>query len=336
MINEVPMTILGALDTLAIHQATGWAFSPDRRDPLTVQAILDHRVIGQAVADQHRADLAALGLRDGQCGYVIKFYSPIEPCYLPFVSVKLAEGDLEFPRTPTCGYAEFGSSLYRQRPMTGRPRSIFGGLWTDRTDASACLRARLAIGQIPETAAPALTALITEGACRLDGIDPKTNLLTDREINRLLRLILEDEPVALSTTSPKGTAEPFIQPSAREPLVSPGECLLLITPATTKPATVSILRDSHTLPEFTPSGASRYLHTTPPPDSATLSLHPANTMPLAQGQLALVGPGTIFATSGPTHQTLIIPAHHTAAAMLRDQQSASVTTQPVILSPQPA
>ena len=113
----------------------GWAYSAESREKLTVQALLNHTIIGETIAELYRPDLAAVGFGDGYCGYHIGFYQEIDPLYLPFVVVKIDGGDVDLPRSSISGYSDFFAALYKQHPVTGRHRSVFGGLWTDRIDA---------------------------------------------------------------------------------------------------------------------------------------------------------------------------------------------------------
>lgn len=328
------MTILGSVDNLSEQGATGWAFSPDARAPLTVQAVLDNRIVGESAADIYRPDLEAVGFGTGRCGFTLKFHERIDPRYLPFVAVKLANGDVEFPRTPVCGYGDFFRALFQRYPMAGRQHSVFGGLWTDRTDAEPLLRGRLAIGLIPPVMEPALTALIQHGVCRFTGIIPADSaeptaraqhLIADPEIGRVLNIVLEDQPVVLRAT-PVAPGGRFAQPSSLEILASPGECLALLTPASDRPVLLDTIRGSHRFPEFSPGGTSRYLPggTDGLGDHATLE-HLVDTVTLEPGAVALIGAGTIFSTGGGTVlRVLCVPARQVPVHRLAEIRAATV------------
>jgi len=133
------MTSRGPLDVLTPETAIGWAYAPNRAGGVMVQAVFCHEIIGDALASEHRSDLAAIGLAEGNCGFTIRFYRQGAPLYLPFVPIKVDGGDTELARTGQLGFAEFFSALYSAHPSVGRSRSVLGGLWTDRTDAAAIL-----------------------------------------------------------------------------------------------------------------------------------------------------------------------------------------------------
>lgn len=141
------MSVRGALEIVTTGYAGGWVYPTNTKGRLVVQALLDHAVIGEAVADLHRGDLTAVGLGDGNYGFHIEFYNAIDVLAVPSVVVKLDDGDLDVPRVTELEYSEFFQMLYRQHPTAGRHRSVYGGLWTDRTDGAALLRGRVAIWQ---------------------------------------------------------------------------------------------------------------------------------------------------------------------------------------------
>jgi len=60
---------LGFVEAVTRHVARGWAFAPDRR--VVVRALCEGAVLGEAVADLHRGDVAAAGVGDGNCGFVL-------------------------------------------------------------------------------------------------------------------------------------------------------------------------------------------------------------------------------------------------------------------------
>ncbi len=54
-------------------------------------------MIGESVAEGYCPDLEQVGFGDGRCGFEIRFNQPIDPTYLPFVTVKPADIDLQLP-----------------------------------------------------------------------------------------------------------------------------------------------------------------------------------------------------------------------------------------------
>jgi hypothetical protein len=132
------MSIRGSLDVITPTGVTGWAYAPEERF-VTVQALLGHQVIGEAVANLHRADLAGAGIGDGNCGYSITFYEKLDPLTLPFVSVKPEGGDVELPRVTVAGFGDFFGAVHRKRPPSQRPWRV-----VDRPGGRGGLAARQA------------------------------------------------------------------------------------------------------------------------------------------------------------------------------------------------
>ena len=292
------MTIRGSVDSLSAEGALGWAFGtgagPGR--PLVIQALLDGRVIGETVADQHRPDLAEAGLGDGRCGFSMAFYdAPIDRQLLAFISVRPRGGDVELPRTGLTGFGEFFAAVHARFPGAGRQRSVFGGLWTDRTDAPRLLAGRVAVGSTAPGLREPLQRIIGDGyavlrgalepdvfggeAASLEGVargiplEPSAGPETRRLLEAtpefmfqapalaLLQAMLDDMPVAhrVVVSSP-GTA--FSQASAAERLPSPAESVLLVACAGERASGrifADIVAGSHELPEFTGDGRSRWL-----------------------------------------------------------------------------
>ncbi len=98
------MSVRGSLDVVTIGYAAGWAYPTNTKGRLVVQALLNHAIIGEAVADLHRGDLASVGLGDGNYGFHIDFYNAIDVGAMPFVVVKVEDGDLDVPRSTQSGY----------------------------------------------------------------------------------------------------------------------------------------------------------------------------------------------------------------------------------------
>jgi hypothetical protein len=294
------------------RNAVGWVYAPERHEEVAVQAVLSHEVIGDAVANDHRPDLAAVGLGKGNCGYTIKFYREIDPLYLPFVSVKIDGGDAELPRGGQLGFGEFFSAFHRAHPATGRSRSVLGGLWSDRTDAAAILKARSEIGQItPETAALVgqlihLGIAIVEPPATSDPSEPSEGaVIAERGVAAIveealmlavLRAVFDDNPLVLSAEAVLARDTALAQPSAESGLPSPAECLVIAAPLAKRDIAVEVVRNSHQLPEFTAAGVSRWadgqIHAGLELAAMQESLMTRYEVPV--GSAAIVGPGTIY------------------------------------------
>lgn len=319
--------VRGSVDAVTETEVRGWAFASGRARPVTVQATLHQEIVGEAVAALHRPDLASAGLGDGNSGYVMALFRPIDPLYLPFLTVRVDGGDAELPRAPSLGYAEFFAALYRAHPAAGRSRSVFGGLWTDRTDAAALLHGKLAIGQIaPGDTAAGVARLIESGLHvaplertlpARDGADAVLDLLCaaleDPVLLPLLRAVLEDNPVVVRAERAAPLRDDtdeggFAQPSAGNPSPSPAECLAVVVPLADG-VTLDVVRDSHRLPEFTPAGLSRWAGSGPGHGVAVAGAHGMlDRWPVPFGTVAAIGPGTVFRAIGPAGHALVVPA----------------------------
>ncbi len=330
------MSLRGSVDSLDVEGASGWIFDGDRGRPVVVQAMLDGRVIGEAAAELPRPDLAAAGLGDGRCGFEIAFYDEVDPALLPFVTVRPQGGDVELPRTNLTGFGEYFRALHARFPSAGRPRSVFGGLWTDRTDAPRLLAGRVASGATPADLAPALRSFIGEGYAVLKSalaptgfaaaelalvesldadrpLDPRSEHAARRLLEalpgvvfrdvalRALRAILDDNPVIYRAALSRGNGGSFAQPSTVDALPSPAECVALVACAGAEPAQIDVVRGSHQLPEFTSDGRSRWLVAGASAGvelamSHGLSVEHVEIGPL---DLVLVGPGTMHRLRAP-------------------------------------
>lgn len=330
------MSLRGSVDSLDVEGASGWIFDGDRGHPVVVQAMLDGRVIGEAPAEIPRPDLASAGLGDGRCGFHIAFYDAVDPALLPFVAVRPQGGDVELPRTNLTGFGEYFRALHTRFPGAGRHRSVFGGLWTDRTDATRLLAGRVASGATPADLAPSLRALIGEGYVVLKSalaptgfgaaelalvdsleagrpLDPRSEHAARRLLEalpgvvfrdvalRALRAALDDNPVIYRAELSRGNATSFSQPSTADALPSPAECIAMVACAGDGPALIDLVRGSHQLPEFTSDGRSRWLVAGTGAGvelamSHALSVEHVEIGPL---DLVLVGPGTLYRLRAP-------------------------------------
>ncbi|MGD0109512.1 MAG: hypothetical protein ABSC06_36615 [Rhodopila sp.] len=301
------MMVRGSVDVVTSTEIRGWAFVSGRQEPVLVQAILNHEILGETTANLHRPDLAAAGLGDGKSGYVINLFREIDPLYLPFVAVKIDSGDAELPRAPMAGFGDFFSALYRAYPTAGRSRSVFGGLWTDRTDAAALLRSKTEIGQIEPETAGLVAQLVQDGYVAFDLREAPVQrswwdavpervgeVIEDASLLPLLRAVLEDNPLIVRADWVSDGESAFSQPSAGNPSPSPAECIEVIVPFGDS-VVLDVVRDSHRLPEFTPHGVSRWASRTAS-DGVSLAADNGilDAKPLGSGKAAVVGSGTLF------------------------------------------
>jgi len=318
--------IRGSVDVITPTEVQGWAFSPARRTPVLVQAVLNHEILGETEASIHRPDLLAAGLGNGNSGYIIKLHRPIDPLYLPFITVKLDGGDAELPRAPNLGFADFFAAFHATHPSAGRNRTLLGGLWTDRTDAAALRRGKTAIGHLPADLF-LLDTFIATGISILPPAPPRTEpdfranpaqniqeFLESPEILILLRAILEDDFFAAAPAW-VGVNEQFAQPSSRNLSPSPAECLEILLSFGDN-ATIEVVRNSFSLPEFSRAGDSRWKGAPATgADHAMLDRHkiPPNTP-------ALIAPGTIYRLTTPTQvlRCLLIPERARPFSMAPD------------------
>jgi hypothetical protein len=267
------MSIKGSVDVVTTREAFGWAFNSKRADGVVVQAILNQEMIGEAVAKLHRPDLESAGIGTGHCGFAIKFHREIDPMYLPFIAVKPEGGDVELPRAPQTGFVEFFKAVYSAYPLAGRSRTVFGGLWSDRTDALSVLRGKVRIGQIGQKASDRIAEFISCGIMVLPLLDSSgpaslsqhlleaeeypSKIADDKQFSDLMGSLLDDRLVILDVEEIKRPTD-WSQPSAIVHTPSPAECLECILPLGPEDATVDAIRDSHKLPEFTLEGISRW------------------------------------------------------------------------------
>ncbi len=296
--------VRGSLDVVTSTEVHGWAFSPVPNEPVFVQAVLNQEIIGEALAENHRPDLAAAGLGNGNSGYVIKLFRQIDPLYLPFISVKVNGGDAELPRAPQLGFVDFITSFHRANPSAGRHRSLLGGLWTDRTDAGALLRGKTQIGQIDNSVGAILDQLINRGFATLQlkktpsvgawlsGLQDAALLLTqDAALAGVLRTAFEDVALVAKAEWVEPGEVLLAQPSTRNASPSAAECLDIVVPLGGG-VKLDVVRESHKLPEFTPNGASRW---SDPAAHAVNAHHFLDSYALEPGTVAIIGAGTIYA-----------------------------------------
>jgi len=297
--------VRGSVDLVTVNEVHGWAYAGDRKGPVLVQAVLHHEIIGETAATIHRPDLAQAGLGDGNSGFIIGLFRPLDPLYLPFVAVKVNGGDAELPRGAELGFGDFFKSLYKTYPLCGRSRSLLGGLWTDRTDAAALLRGKLTVGHVAQAALPAVQALIHDGyavmglpTAPLEGqfrhaqAEAIAEVLEEAGLLLPLQAILEDQPLVLRAEFLSSETS-FSQASARSLSPSPAETLELLIPFGAG-ASVDVVRDGHRLPEFTLDGKSRWVTGGVAEAGGQAWL---DRLVLSPAEVMVVGAGTIYRAS---------------------------------------
>jgi hypothetical protein len=92
--------VAGYIDLLTRLGTSGWAWMPVEPDgAFQVEAVLEDKVIGRALADQMRPDIASSGRGFGRCGFNIKFDEPITDDEIPILRV-LGPGPPTIFRSP--------------------------------------------------------------------------------------------------------------------------------------------------------------------------------------------------------------------------------------------
>jgi hypothetical protein len=322
--------IRGSVDKIGNQSATGWIYSDAQKQPLSVEAVINGEIVGRAVADVPRPDLAAAGFGDGKCGFEVQFRVEIDPLYFPFVQVMLAGTDLELRRWAGAGFREYFTALHRRYPQAGRSASVFGGLWTDRSDALAMLKGRTDIRVVATGDANCLARFIQDGVVIItpdrDGTlqfagSPTNGELTtfvaktlfDEEVLKILRAVLDDNPVAVRADAVDSDEKAFTQTSAMEDLSSPAECIGVVFPGGGQGVSVDVVRGGHRFPEFLPDGLSRW---TQPAARRTANAllsadFPIDSYRIPLGSAMLVGPGALTrvrAAAGIAIKVLALPA----------------------------
>ena len=325
------MTIRGSIDLIGIKGASGWIYNTADPRPMVIEAVLHHRVVGEALADIFRNDLADVGIGDGRCGFTLEFPVPIDPAYLPFVVVRPAGGDVELPRTSLSGFSEYLSSLYSSLPTAGRQKSVYGGLWTDRTDALAIVEGRKSIGTMGGRVAASIERMIVHGHVVLDL--PPIGRSSDFEssgyswieqqvadvffqpfVDELLKAIFDDRPVVTHGRILTDHQSSFRQGCTGHSLSSPLECVTLVSSCGPGPISLEFVRDSHNFPDFTRSGNARWLLQQ---DDIALRHAAAigsavEIVALDRGQIALIAAGTVYRCVDPSAdgaiEALCVPA----------------------------
>jgi len=350
------MSMQGSIDLITPQGAVGWIFSPLAGDAIVVQARLQGRIIGEAVAERLRPDLAAAGLGDGHHGFEIVFVDELDPALLPGVTVNPAGGNVVLPRTNLTGLQDFLASATSRFPAAGRHRSVHGGLWADRTDAARLLRGRIAAGATPAALLDPLRNFIEEGVAILAEaparsasaaltLPPAGDLPLDQPLDPhasdaarevlealaevlfqpgplgLLRGLLDDNPVVSRVVLTRGEDDRFDQPSTAEDLPSPAECVLVAIPmGAGAGCLLDVVRGSHTLPEFNAAGQSRW---TTPGAAAVFALAAGasvDSLRIEPGEIGVLSAGTLCRVQADAEGAALlawcIPARQTARRLL--------------------
>lgn len=339
----------GSVDAVSCNNAVGWVYSERIGEGLRVQAVINHQVIGEGVAENFRPDLQQAGLGTGHCGFDIQFNYEIDTLYLPFVEVRLEGSSLSLPRTSANGFSDYFSALYAKYPSVGRQASVLNGLWIDRSDAPTLLKSRVDIGSVPLSNSGTISRLIQEGIVVVElvhgggtdvlqrfGAAPAgvsnavVKTFFDPDLIRLLRSLLDDNPVVVGSVDLEDPQR-FYQISGVEDLVSPAESIGLIIPTGRETAAVEVLRGSHRLPEFQPDGVSRWTHHGADRVAAlgNSGLLPIDLFQVFPGSVAIVSPGLIHRkhpTLGATAKDLlVVPARQSLARFRQKAPTGELT-----------
>lgn len=332
--------VRGSVDVITTKKASGWIYTDSQKEPLAVEAVINHQVVGRVIASLPRPDLAAAGFGDGKCGFELQFGNELDPLYLPFVQILMAGTDLELRRWTGAGFGDYFRALHERYPRAGRAASVYGGLWTDRTDAAAMLKGRTDIGIVTPRDANSIARFIQDGSLVVARRDEKkliapkpttadiptavAEAIFDEDLLRLLRGIFDDHPVAIRADVLDSDEPAFLQTSALEDLPSPAECLAIIFPSGSESTMVGVVRGAHRFPEFLPNGLSRWTHEASEV-IAQQSLSPdiaVDQYKVPRGSVIMIGPGALSrvrAASGRAIKVLVLPSR---LSLLRFQKKA--------------
>lgn len=171
----------GAVEVLNNRQALGWAVGADG-ERLAIEAWLGETRLGAGLAEADRPDLAAAGLGDGRHGFAIAFARHLSDMELARVRI-VAESGQELPQISGAirpmGMIALGD-LPAPPPGAPRPRSPFGGLWTDTDEALSQLDDKRRQGLVDADDHALLRGWIEDGYAILPGAVPAD--LCDRVI----------------------------------------------------------------------------------------------------------------------------------------------------------
>lgn len=299
----------GSVDLVTTERTSGWLSDRQVDVKWDVVAKLNGAVIGEAKAILSRPDLASVGFHDGNCGFDLHFYHPISPADLGAVTVHPRDSSLAIPRTSNDSYLDIIEAVTKKYPGSGRSRTLYGGLWTDRTDSLQILSGKLSAGLCAAEVFSDLRALISDGLVAIpvpapnsaDGAAKKRDLaeLAPRFLNErvaaFLKYAFDDTPVANRIDILTATDERYLQTGAIEPMSSPAECVACYFSLDGQGSRIDYVLDSHELPEFGKRGLSRWTAegSVSLPIIAASSERPVRGLALEAGRCVFVGPGLI-------------------------------------------
>ena len=326
--------IEGSVDLLTAEKAIGWLSDRKSNEKFEVVATLSGRVIGEGPANLSRPDLKEVGYGDGMCGFDIAFYEKLPASDLASVIVSPRESTLMIPRSTMDSYIDFINSLTRNYPKAGRSRTVYGGLWTDRTDAMHVLAGRVKTGSCDRALLQEMRAFISDGVVQTEMESHQTipptalSILADASSNasdlkdavlalapcclnahvaNLLKTIFDDVPVLYRPTLLTDAERPFGQASACERFSSPAEVAVCYFPGEGEGARLDYVLDSHELSEFGADGASRWttLGAASLPIMTAGSQSPVRRLEIRRGLCLCVAPGLIHRVVAPAGATVV-------------------------------
>ena len=91
--SAVAALVQGHVDSMDFEKASGWAWLPENPyEALEVEAVLNDVVIGRAIADRMRSDLAEANKGDGKYGFLLKFDQRLAGDQVPLLQVVRPDG----------------------------------------------------------------------------------------------------------------------------------------------------------------------------------------------------------------------------------------------------
>jgi glycosyltransferase involved in cell wall biosynthesis/GT2 family glycosyltransferase len=99
---EAPRRVRANVDRLTRRGARGWAWIPDQPEQTVhVEAIVEDRVVGHAVADLHRPELTSWNVGTSNYGFELNFYEPLlgdaAPQFRFFTAAEWFAGETQLP-----------------------------------------------------------------------------------------------------------------------------------------------------------------------------------------------------------------------------------------------
>src|SRR5579884_1595508 len=94
-------TLQGSLDRADWGGVSGWACDPAAGDAPAALEVLDNGVVvGRILADRHRPDLEAAGLRGGRCAFALRFAPGLSALLRHEIRVRRAADGVELRGSP--------------------------------------------------------------------------------------------------------------------------------------------------------------------------------------------------------------------------------------------